>query len=106
MFQASKAHPPRGGYQRFTLDIPSEDHCRFKALCAMKATTMRAEMQAVIAAQLSMPDMLLSEALTELVEHARARRMPLKKLIAELLGRMWEKPAEPEAEGIQLVRPA
>ena len=86
------------------MDIPSEDHCRFKALCAMKATTMRAEMQAVIAAQLALPDMLLSEVLTELVEEAKARRVPFDKLVREVLGRLGEKPIA--AEGIQLVREA
>jgi hypothetical protein len=106
MWQASKSNPPAGGFQRFTLDVPSEDHCRFKALCAMKATTMRAEIQAVIAAQLSVPDVLVSEVLTELVEGAKARRVPLHKLVREVLGRLGEKPAEATGEGIQLVRQA
>jgi hypothetical protein len=61
------------GFQRFTLDMPLEDHCRFKALCAMKQTTMRAEIQSLVAAQISAPNIVLSEFLTQFEAAARAR---------------------------------
>jgi hypothetical protein len=43
--------------------------------------------------------------LTELVEHSKARKMPLKKLITEVLGRLEEEPPA-VGERIQLVRQA
>jgi hypothetical protein len=101
MWQASKSHPPAGGFQRFTLDMPLEDHCRFKSLCAMRQTTMRAEIQALVAAQLSAPDVMLSEVLTELVEQARAQGTSLSELLKGVLGQIAEK-----SSGPKLVRPA
>jgi hypothetical protein len=86
MWQTSKSHPPSGGFQRFTLDIPSQDHSRFKALCALRATTMRSEIQTMVAAQLAAPDMLLSVRLTQLQDAAQARRISFRKLFTEVLG--------------------
>jgi hypothetical protein len=103
MWQDSKSHPPAGGFQRLTLDIPAQDHSQFKALCAMKQTTMRAEIQAMVGAQLAVPDVLLSALLTQLQEEAQARRISFEKLLTEVLGQLAKKTP---ASGPKLVRPA
>jgi hypothetical protein len=96
MWQTSKSHPPSGGFQRFTLDIPAEDHSRFKALCAMKQTTMRAEIQAIVGAQLAIPDVLLSALLAQLQDAAQARGIPFEKLVTEVLGQLAKKAGGPK----------
>jgi hypothetical protein len=57
---------------------------------------MRPQVQAVIATQLSAPDMLLSEILAQLVEHARAVDIPLRELLKQVLGQLAEKASGPE----------
>ena len=101
MWQDSKSHPPAGGFQRFTLDIPADDHARFKALCAMKQTTMRAEIQAIVGAQLAAPDVLVSALLNQLQDAAQARGISFEKLLTEVLGQLAKK-----AGGPKLVRQA
>ncbi len=58
-----RSHLPTSGFLRMTMDIPVEDHARFKAICALRQTTMRAEIQTLIAATIAEPDRLLSERL-------------------------------------------
>ena len=103
MWQASKSHPPSGGFQRFTLDIPAQDHSRFKSLCALHATTMRNEIQAMVGAQIATPDVLVSALLTRLQDAAQARGIPFEKLLAEVLRELAKKA---RASGSKLARPA
>ena len=43
-----QASPERGPTMRLTVDIPSDNHARFKALCALRKTKMAAEINAFI----------------------------------------------------------
>jgi hypothetical protein len=100
------------------MDIRAEDHARFKSLCALHRTTMSAEINAIIAAQLADPDALLTEALyvrcspdlkREILECAGARRVSVGVLLMQavaLLERQSEKNegkinghAEPRRQG-------
>jgi hypothetical protein len=65
------------------MDIAAEAHAKFKALCALHRTTMSAEINSVIAAQLADPDRLLSEALSVRIAGVEAgvrgvKRTPVK----------------------------
>jgi hypothetical protein len=93
MPQASRSAPAQDGFQRFTMDLPLEDHSRFKSLCALKQTTMRAEVQAIVA-QAVASGALPSEALyvplegqlrAKLEEHCRSRQMSLAEVAREAL---------------------
>ena len=43
-----QASPERGQTMRLTVDVPSDNHARFKALCAMRKTKMSTEINAFI----------------------------------------------------------
>ena len=43
-----QASPERGPTMRLTVDVPSDNHARFKALCAMRKTKMATEINAFI----------------------------------------------------------
>ena len=40
--------PERGPTMRLTVDVPSDNHARFKAFCALRKTKMTAEINAFI----------------------------------------------------------
>lgn len=50
--EQSAAEPP-GPTKRLTVDIPEENHTRFKALCAMQKKKMAEEVNAFIAQRLA-----------------------------------------------------
>jgi hypothetical protein len=75
--------------------LPVEDHARFQALCRARCTTMRAEIQAILRAQLAHRSCLLSEMQCvrvspelkrQLSDYARERRMSLAKLAQQAFG--------------------
>jgi hypothetical protein len=77
-------------------DLPTEDHARFQALCRARGTTMRAEIQAILRAQLARRGCLLSEDCLcvrvspekrQLTAVARERRMKVETLVREALVR-------------------
>jgi hypothetical protein len=107
------------------MDIDEEAHARFKALCALHRTTMSAEINAMIAAQLADPDRLLTEALyvrvspelkQEFEERAQRRRVGLGTLLMEAVaalvrgsespeGGEREQPIVPSVNGRRKLRP-
>jgi hypothetical protein len=61
--KTGRSRPPASGFRRITFDVPTEDAARFKAVCALNQTSMAAEIQILIAAEIAEPDRLLSERL-------------------------------------------
>ena len=53
----------RPGTIRLVVDLPAEDHARFKAISALHRTTILHEVSAFLAAQIAQPDELLSRRL-------------------------------------------
>ena len=58
-----RSRPPASGFRRITFDVPTEDAARFKAVCALNQTSMAAEIQILIAAEIAEPERLLSQRL-------------------------------------------
>jgi hypothetical protein len=86
------SHSPCSGFIRLTLDLPLQNHLKFKSLCALNRTTMSHEVNAMIAAALADPDRLLTDVLyvrvspelkRELVELATRREISLGTLLLE-----------------------
>ena len=50
---APEAPAPTGPTKRLTIDIPEENHTRFKVLCARNSKTMAAEINAFIERRLA-----------------------------------------------------
>jgi hypothetical protein len=95
----------RPGFRRFTLDVPLEDHAKFKSACALHGTTLHAEICGFIRAAVAAPDLLLSETLfleispefkTELLNYAAARRSSLGELLLDAFAQLQRQ--EPEVE--------
>jgi hypothetical protein len=95
----------RPGFRRLTLDVPIEDHAGFKSACALRGTTLRAEICGFIRAAVAEPDLLLSEALfletspefkAELLDYAAARHCSLAELLLEAFAQLRRR--EPEIE--------
>jgi hypothetical protein len=58
-----RSRPATSGFRRITFDVPTEDAARFKAVCALNQTSMAAEIQILIAAEIAEPERLLSQRL-------------------------------------------
>jgi hypothetical protein len=113
----------RPGFRRLTLDVPIGDHARFKSACALRRTTLHAEICNFIRAAVTEPDLLLSEALfleispefkAELLDYAAARHSSLADLLLDAFAQLRRREEievrpecrapEPDRRNIQVLR--
>ena len=97
----------RPGFRRLTVDVPAGDHAKFKSACALRGTTLHAEICGFIRAAIAAPYRLLSEALfleispefkAELLDYAAARNCSLADLLLEAFAQLQRQ--EPEIEAL------